>query len=97
MLIIAAKITVKPKTQEAFVQATRSLIAETRKEKGNLSYNLYASTENSVDFMFYENWADKDAFDAHLTTAHYNAFGKYLEESGCLASPIDLKVHVVED
>lgn len=97
MLVVAAKITVKPGKREDFIEATRDLVAKTRAEQGNISYTLYASTENRTDLMFYELWTNQAALDAHMRTPHFVAFGKYLDEHAVAASPIDIKVHAVAD
>lgn len=97
MIVIAVKIFLKSGGGPAFIKATHPLVSETRKEKGHIFFALYSSTENDTDFLLYENWTDKSALDAHMQTAHYIAFSKYIEESGCTAAPLDVKLYTVDD
>ena len=49
------------------------LIEPTRKEEGNISYDLYQDTANPGRFTFIENWKSKEHLDNHLKSAHFVA------------------------
>lgn len=51
MLHIEAQITVKKEQTEAFLQATKEVIAASRAEAGNHGYELVQSTENETVFF----------------------------------------------
>jgi quinol monooxygenase YgiN len=58
--------------QEAAVRAALlELVGPSRAEKGCLCYNLHESKETPGLFIFYEQWADQAAFDAHTQTPHF--------------------------
>jgi quinol monooxygenase YgiN len=67
---ILVHITVKEGAASKFETAFAKAIAETRKEKGNLAYDLNRSTKNSSEFIVYERWQNVAALQAHLQTPH---------------------------
>ena len=56
-------------------EALLALVEPTRKEPGCLCYNLHQSKADPTQFMFYEQWASKEALDAHGKTPHMKALG----------------------
>ena len=42
-----------------------------RNEEGNLRYDLYMSTENTLDMMIQEYWETEEAWLEHRTLPHY--------------------------
>ncbi len=46
------------------------LVAPTRAETGCLDYVLHQDDEHPEEFTFYENWADRAAWNAHMETPH---------------------------
>jgi quinol monooxygenase YgiN len=47
------------------------MAAETRKEPGCLQYIVHQSTENPLNFAFYEQYVDEPALEAHRTSPHF--------------------------
>jgi quinol monooxygenase YgiN len=87
--ILVAMVKAKPGEEEAVKQALLSLVEPTRKEPGCLCYNLHQSKADKAQFMFYEQWASKDALTAHGKTPHMKALGAKLKgrtEKGGAAS-----------
>lgn len=76
MLHIEAQITVKKEQTEAFLQATKEVIAASRAEAGNHSYELVQSTENETVFYMLEKWADMEAIQQHNDSEHFKKFQK---------------------
>ena len=52
----------------------KDCIRECIQEPGNVSYNLYQSPFDSTMFIFYEEYKDEDAFNAHANSEHFKAF-----------------------
>ena len=52
------------------------LVAQTRKEKGCVNYDLHQSRDNPREFVMYENWESVADLDAHARSEHLQAFGK---------------------
>ncbi|EJH7621041.1 TPA: putative quinol monooxygenase [Listeria monocytogenes] len=76
MLHIEAQITVKKEQTEAFLQATKEVIATSRAEAGNHGYELVQSTENETVFYMLEKWADMEAIQQHNDSEHFKKFQK---------------------
>ena len=62
--------TVKEGQSKQFEAAMAKTIKETRKEKGNLAYELSRTTLGH-GYVIYERWEDLAALEAHLKTAYY--------------------------
>lgn len=71
MLAIYAKCIVVEKNADQFLACARELIEETRKEPGNISYELVRGTESKSLFAFVEKWESKESLDAHMQTNHF--------------------------
>jgi len=78
--VIVARVVVKIGKAKAFVDIASKLVEATRAEEGNLFYALYQSTENPLEFIFYEEYKDDAAFEAHAMSAHFAAFAEATEE-----------------
>lgn len=49
----------------------KELSDKTRKEKGNLLYEIYQSAENANELFLHERYVDADALEAHKNSEHY--------------------------
>ncbi len=78
-VILVATVKAKPGEEDAVKQVLMALVEPTRKEPGCLCYNLHQSTADKTEFMFYEQWANKDALTAHGKTPHMKAVGPGLK------------------
>lgn len=72
---IVARAEVLPGKENEFMNHAKTLVETTRKEEGNISYNLYQNPMNPVSFLFYEEYKDQDAINFHASSAHFKAFG----------------------
>jgi quinol monooxygenase YgiN len=75
MIFVLAKAI--PKDDDAadkIVEFAQDLIENSRKEDGNIDYNLYSNTGDS-SLLFVEQWESKEILDAHLQTEHFLNFG----------------------
>ena len=50
-----------------------------RKEEGNVDYNLYVNTGDQT-LMFVEQWESKEILAAHLQTEHFLKFGENIAD-----------------
>ena len=59
------------------------LVPLTRAESGCVQYDLHRDLLDPRDFLFYEIWASREAWDAHMETPHIAALkaeiGDYLD------------------
>jgi quinol monooxygenase YgiN len=51
------------------------MVEATRPEEGCIQYDLHVSTDQPGSFVFYENWASREALDRHAASPHLRAFG----------------------
>jgi len=90
MIIIHAKLQVKPDQEQAFLEETKTLLKASRAEEGNISYDLMKSTEQEYHYTMVELWKDAEATAIHNTSEHFTAFIQKAQEF--MAAPMDLKV-----
>ncbi len=79
-IILTATIKAKPGQEEAVKEVLLGMVEPTRKESGCLCYNLHQSKSDKTQFLFYEQWASKEALDTHGKTPHMKALGGKLKD-----------------
>jgi quinol monooxygenase YgiN len=79
-VILVAMVKAKPGEEDAVKEVLLSLVEPTRKESGCLCYNLHQAKDDKSQFMFYEQWASKEALDAHGKTPHLKSLGEKLKD-----------------
>jgi quinol monooxygenase YgiN len=70
---ILVHIKIKEAGTAKFESEFTAAVAGTRKEKGNLAYDLNRSTKNPSEYIVYERWQDLGALQTHLKTPHIQA------------------------
>ncbi|MDO8303643.1 MAG: putative quinol monooxygenase [Sedimentisphaerales bacterium] len=83
-------IKAKENTRQLVREELKHLAAMTRKEKGNIIYDLHVSNADDGLFILYENWKDQAALDSHKNQLHLKNFLGKAEE--LLERPIDVKI-----
>ena len=74
MIVLKVDMLVKPGTEEKCKEYIRILQENSRKEPGCLLYIGHQSTENSRKFLFYEQYKDQAAFDAHRNAPYFKQY-----------------------
>lgn len=72
--VIRAQVSVKPEKIDAYLEATQSMIEQSRAEEGNISYTLYQHPSEKTQFIVFEEWKDQAAIDFHFNAEHFKAF-----------------------
>ncbi len=85
MLRIVADNFVEPSKLEEFMGYAEELVAETRKEEGNLSYHLHRDTADEYHLTFLEEWKDMDAIESHNASRHFTTLVPKMGE--CASKP----------
>lgn len=85
MITITAIIKSKEENTTEVDDMLQHLVAETRKEKACLRYNVQKS--NNV-FIFWEEWQDQTGFDLHMTQPHLQDF--FTKASNLVNEPIEV-------
>lgn len=78
-LKIIAVITAKETYKDDIAKALHEVVDGTRKEEGNISYDLHQDTENPLKYTIIEVWKSQEAIDSHNATDHFLAFVKAIE------------------
>lgn len=71
MIKVVAKSVIKKECLEKYNSLVTKLIEETRKEKGNISYELYQDINNPCILTFIEEWSDEESLNLHLQSIHF--------------------------
>ncbi|OAV75579.1 putative monooxygenase ycnE [Bacteroidales bacterium Barb7] len=78
-LLIVAHVAVKPEFEAEVIEAFQAVVSETRKESGNISYNLYQDINDPLKFTFVEEWKSQDAIQSHSASEHFQTFAKAID------------------
>ncbi len=71
MYVVCVTVFVKPESRDAFAEATRDNHLNTRREPGNVRFDVLQAEEDPNRFFLYEVYRTKDDFAAHQQTPHY--------------------------
>lgn len=71
MHMIVVRLEVKPDRVDDFLKLVTFNAAESRKEPGNLRFDVIRSVDNPAYFRLYEVYRDDDGIRAHQATPHY--------------------------
>ncbi len=67
---VVAHVKARPGAEREVEEGLRALVAQSRAEKGCLSYDLHRSEDDPCLFLLYENWESEEALQDHLLTTH---------------------------
>jgi len=76
MLVIAGHVTIDAAKREEGMAAARSMMEETAKESGCISYTFSADLSDPGKFRIFEEWESAEALDAHFAAPHMAEFQK---------------------
>lgn len=85
-LTIIARIKAKPGLEKRMQHDLLNLLAPTRAESGCITFDLLIDTTDPTVFVFYENWRDQAALDAHFEQPYVKQVLQAYEET--LAEPL---------
>ncbi len=71
MHVVAVTIFVKPEHLQPFIEATLENARNTRREGGNIRFDVLQSEDDPARLMLYEAYKSKDDFTKHQQTEHY--------------------------
>lgn len=90
MIIIHAVSHVQAGKEQAYLADIQELVAASRTEDGNVSYDLYRDPLQDQTFIMVEVWKDAEAVAAHNASAHFTSF--VAKAKDFLAAPLEVKV-----
>jgi autoinducer 2-degrading protein len=71
MYVVSVTVQVKAGQAELFVQATLENARHTRREPGNVRFDVLQSEDDPHRFLLYEAYLSRDDFARHQQTEHY--------------------------
>ena len=71
MYVSCVTIFVKPAVVQPFIEATLDNARNTRREPGNIRFDVLQAEDDPTRFMLYEVYQRKEDLAAHQQTAHY--------------------------
>ncbi len=86
-LTVVAVFLANPGLENELAASLQALVEPTRAEDGCLNYDLHCDLELTGRFLFYENWASREQWKAHMASAHLKA---HKETSGHLVAEVEI-------
>lgn len=80
MIVVYAKSIVLEKNIDKYLEIAKKLAEETRKEKGNIFYEMVQDKNNRSVLAFIEKWENMEVLDKHMKTPHFTTFVPQLNE-----------------
>lgn len=74
MIVIQITHHVKPECVERYMTATLENARATHQEPGNIRFDVLRDIDDPCQFQLYEAYEDREAHQAHLTSAHFVAW-----------------------
>lgn len=85
MFVACVTVYVKPEFIEAFAEATKENARNSRREPGNLRFDVLQCMDDETRFFLYEVYHNEDGMRAHKETDHYKKWRETVE--GWMAKP----------
>ena len=89
MYTIIGTVVARPETRAELAKLLAAQVAPTRAEPGCINYDFHVDAADPCVFVFYENWVDRMALDAHLAMPHLKPLFSQLDR--LLARPVDIR------
>ena len=84
-IYVVTHVDVPPPRKDEVIPLLKQLAAESRKEGGNLRFDVWQQTNRPNHFTVVEAWGDQNAFDSHVAAAHTKDFrAKLVPMTGAL-------------
>jgi quinol monooxygenase YgiN len=90
VIYVVATLTVKPETRAELIAGATACIKETRKEPGNIAYDMHESVTDHSKMVFVEQWENAEAMVPHRAAEHMKTFGRIVKN--CIAAPTKIEI-----
>ncbi len=90
MIYVVATLSVKPEMRSELIAAAKISIAATRKEPGNIAYDMHESVTDPTKVVFVEQWETAEALTPHGKSDHMRAFGRVAVN--CMTAPPRIEI-----
>ncbi|OFW58689.1 MAG: hypothetical protein A2133_08215 [Actinobacteria bacterium RBG_16_64_13] len=79
MLIVTARVRLQTGKSQEFLEAVRVMKPQVMNDPGAIEYSLHRSADEPDMFLFYERYETNEAFDYHLSTAHFKVLAGQID------------------
>lgn len=79
MIVIAGTFNVEPSDRDAFLEAAKAVMVETRKEEGCQAYCFTPDISDPAVVHIFEKWESEDRLAPHMKAEHIKTFGRALK------------------
>ena len=79
-IVLIARLKVKKDSVEAAKQAALAIVEPSRDEAGCINYDFHQLLDDESVFVWHETWKDREAIDAHGSSAHFNEFSEAIKD-----------------
>ncbi len=90
MIMSIARDYIRPECLEEYMPLISRLIAETRKEPGNVQYTLFRDKEQDGSFALLEFWRDQESLNRHFESAHFKSLVPQIQKLQAKPSVVNL-------
>jgi quinol monooxygenase YgiN len=66
MIVVSGTVTARPETLDQMLEAALEHVRRSRTEPGCLQHGVSIDAEDPLTLVFYEEWEDRAALDAHF-------------------------------
>ncbi|MEE3999375.1 putative quinol monooxygenase [Tenacibaculum sp. FZY0031] len=74
--VIIAQLAIQQGKENYFLKLAVEMVKMSNAEKGCITYQLHKDLFNEGNYLFYEEYIDKTAVEAHNNSAHFHQFIK---------------------
>lgn len=85
---VVAKLKATPGLEDEVKRTLMDLVVASRTEEGCINYDLHQAQEDPGQFLFHENWVNRDALDRHLCKPYLQDLMARADQ--LFAEPIDV-------
>ncbi|MDB5679873.1 putative quinol monooxygenase [Sphingomonas bacterium] len=88
MIIVTGSVTAKPGSFDALLEASLAHVHRSRTENGCISHAVRIDSEEPMKLVFFEEWRDVAALQAHFTTPGIADLLAAFREHSCASEKI---------
>lgn len=93
MIVVNARLIVKPERRDEVVTLVKSTLEVSRAEEGCITYRFYQDAENEDAFIFEEEWENQEVLNNHWRTEHVGKL--FAAAQDALIEPPEFKIYEV--
>ena len=95
-IVLVARLKVKEDKIEEAKKAALAIVADSRAEAGNVSYDIHQAIDDPTVFIWHETWMHKGAIDEHFEKDFFKSFFAEVNEYAAEPPQITLTKMITE-